>query len=57
MRAVVIEEAGAAAVLRDQEPPRPREEAVLIDVETAGLGGWDIVGAYRLGVEYPVWSG
>lgn len=26
---------------------------MLIDVDTAGLGGWDILGAYRLGVQYP----
>ena len=27
--------------------------AILIDVDTAGLGGWDTLGAYRLGVQYP----
>lgn len=42
-----------APVLRDLASPRPQAGAVLIDVETAGLGGWDVVGAYRLGVEYP----
>jgi NADPH:quinone reductase-like Zn-dependent oxidoreductase len=26
---------------------------VLIDIDTAGLGGWDTLGAYRLGVQYP----
>ncbi|MCU6453151.1 zinc-binding dehydrogenase [Sphingomonas sp. A2-49] len=25
----------------------------MIEVDTAGLGGWDVLGAYRLAVEYP----
>lgn len=53
MRAVMIQERGADPVLRDIAPPTGREGAVLIDVETAGLGGWDVAGAYRLGVEFP----
>jgi NADPH2:quinone reductase len=53
MRAAVIEELGTAPVLRDMAAPEPREGAVLIDVQTAGLGGWDVVGAYRLGTEFP----
>jgi len=32
---------------------QPLDGSVLIDVDTAGLGGWDVLGAYRLGVEYP----
>ncbi|WP_109526656.1 MULTISPECIES: zinc-binding dehydrogenase [Nocardia] len=53
MRAVVIEKRGAPPVLRDLPEPTARDGAVLIDVETAGLGGWDVAGAYRLGIEYP----
>jgi NADPH2:quinone reductase len=53
MRAAVIEERGATPVIRDFPEPAPKEGAVLIDVVTAGLGGWDVLGAYRLGVEYP----
>lgn len=25
----------------------------MVNVETAGLGGWDVLGAYRLGVQFP----
>jgi NADPH:quinone reductase-like Zn-dependent oxidoreductase len=53
MRAAVIVERGAAPVVRDFPAPQAREACILIDVETAGLGGWDVLGAYRLGVEYP----
>jgi NADPH:quinone reductase-like Zn-dependent oxidoreductase len=37
----------------DFPEPQAREGAVLINVNTAGLGGWDVLGAYRLGVEFP----
>jgi NADPH:quinone reductase-like Zn-dependent oxidoreductase len=53
MRAAVITERGAAPVIRDFPAPQAREACILIDVDTAGLGGWDVLGAYRLGVEYP----
>ncbi|HQX06992.1 MAG TPA: zinc-binding dehydrogenase [Zoogloea sp.] len=53
MRAAVIKERGAAPEVCNFESPRPQDGAVLIDVVTAGLGGWDVLGAYRLGVEYP----
>ncbi|UUZ73965.1 hypothetical protein LP415_14050 [Polaromonas sp. P1(28)-8] len=53
MRAAVISERGAPPVVGQFREPEPREGAVLIDVDTAGLGGWDVLGAYRLGVEYP----
>jgi NADPH2:quinone reductase len=53
MRAAVITERGAAPVIREFSEPQARDGAVLIDVDTAGLGGWDVLGAYRLGVEYP----
>ncbi len=53
MRAAVITERGAAPVIRDFPAPQAREGCILIDVDTAGLGGWDVLGAYRLGVEYP----
>jgi NADPH2:quinone reductase len=53
MRAAVISGNGAAPVLQDFPEPTAQEGFVLIDVETAGLGGWDVLGAYRLGVQYP----
>ena len=53
MRAAVITERGAAPAILDFPAPQARETCILIDVDTAGLGGWDVLGAYRLGVEYP----
>jgi NADPH:quinone reductase len=53
MRAVVIGEPGGEPVVQDLPEPTAKRGAVLIDVETAGLGGWDVAGAYRLGIEYP----
>jgi len=53
MRAAIIKERGAAPVIADFPEPQAKEGAVLIDVDTAGLGGWDVLGAYRMGVEYP----
>lgn len=53
MKAAVIVERGAAPVIQDFPEPQAQEGAVLIDLDTAGLGGWDVLGAYRLGVQYP----
>ncbi|NWE54283.1 zinc-binding alcohol dehydrogenase family protein [Brevundimonas sp. P7753] len=53
MRAGVISGDGAAPVLQDFPEPVPQDGCVLITVDTAGLGGWDVLGAYRLGVQYP----
>jgi NADPH:quinone reductase len=53
MRAAIIRAPGSTPVLEEFREPTRREGAVLIDVETAGLGGWDVLGAYREGVEYP----
>ncbi|KAI5913325.1 zinc-binding dehydrogenase [Thauera sp. 2A1] len=53
MKAAVISERGAAPVVQEFPEPAPQEGAVLIDMDTAGLGGWDVLGAYRLGVQYP----
>lgn len=53
MRAAVISDRGLPPVVTDFAEPRPAEGFVLIDVDTAGLGGWDVLGAYRLGVQYP----
>lgn len=53
MRAGVISGDGAAPVLQDFPEPAPQDGCVLIMVDTAGLGGWDVLGAYRLGVQYP----
>lgn len=53
MRAAIISERGAPPVVGEFREPEPAEGSVLIEVDTAGLGGWDVLGAYRLGVEYP----
>jgi NADPH2:quinone reductase len=53
MRAAVIAERGALPLPGEFPEPTSRAGAVLIDVDTAGLGGWDTLGAYRLGVQYP----
>ncbi|MDP1165665.1 hypothetical protein Q6281_29660, partial [Klebsiella pneumoniae] len=49
----VIPERGVAPVLTEFREPEPRDGALLIDMDTAGLGGWDVLGAYRLGIEFP----
>ncbi|PHR83411.1 MAG: alcohol dehydrogenase [Colwellia sp.] len=53
MKAAIIVSKGATPVIQKLEPPQPQQGCVLIDVDTAGLGGWDVLGAYRLGVEFP----
>lgn len=53
MRAAIIRDRNLPPVVQEFDPPQVREGSVLIDVDTAGLGGWDILGAYRLGVQYP----
>jgi NADPH:quinone reductase-like Zn-dependent oxidoreductase len=53
MKAAVISARGEAPVVQDFPAPAPQDGAILIDVDTAGLGGWDVLGAYRLGVQYP----
>lgn len=53
MRAAVISKRNAPPVVGEFREPEPQDGSVLINVDTAGLGGWDVLGAYRLGVEYP----
>jgi NADPH:quinone reductase-like Zn-dependent oxidoreductase len=53
MRAAVISIPGGVPVITDFAPPKAQDGCVLIDVDTAGLGGWDVLGAYRLGVQFP----
>jgi NADPH:quinone reductase-like Zn-dependent oxidoreductase len=53
MRAAVITERGATPLIQDFSDPQPQDGAVLIEMDTVGLGGWDVLGAYRLGVQYP----
>ena len=53
MKAAVITERGAAPAVQEFAAPAAQAGCVLIDVDTAGLGGWDVLGAYRLGVAYP----
>jgi NADPH2:quinone reductase len=53
MRAAIIAERGATPVVMEFPEPKAQDGAVLINVDTAGLGGWDILGAYRLGIAYP----
>src|ERR1700723_2997202 len=53
MKAAVIAERGALPLPGDFAEPTAQPGAILIDVDTGGLGGWDTLGAYRLGVQYP----
>jgi len=53
MKAAIITEKGAAPAIRDFPAPEAQPGALLVDVDTAGLGGWDVLGAYRLGVQFP----
>ena len=53
MKAAIISGQGATPAYGEFAEPEPREGCVTIDVETAGLGGWDVLGAYRLAVQYP----
>ena len=53
MKAAVITEKGATPVIREFPAPQAQAGALLVDVDTAGLGGWDVLGAYRLGVQFP----
>ncbi len=53
MRAAIITEPGVAPVVMEFPSPQAVPGAQLIDVRTTGLGGWDVLGAYRLGVQFP----
>ena len=53
MKAAIIKSKGTTPVIQEFEPPQQQQGCVLIDVDTAGLGGWDVLGAYRLVVEFP----
>jgi NADPH:quinone reductase len=53
MKAAIIAERGALPTPAEFDRPTAQAGSVLIDVDTAGLGGWDTLGAYRLGVQYP----
>jgi NADPH2:quinone reductase len=53
MKAAVITERGAAPRMQEFPEPQPQEGSILIEMDTVGLGGWDVLGAYRLGVQYP----
>ncbi len=53
MRAAVIAARNLPPVLQEFPMPLAQEGATLVRVETAGLGGWDVLGAYRLGVQFP----
>ena len=46
MRAAIISERNAPPVVGEFCEPQSQDGAVLIDVDTAGLGGWDVLGAY-----------
>jgi NADPH2:quinone reductase len=53
MKAAVITERGAAPVVQEFAEPIAQAGDILIEIDTAGLGGWDVLGAYRLGVQFP----
>lgn len=53
MQAAVISAQGETPVVQEFPEPTLQEGAILIDVDTAGLGGWDVLGMYRQDVVYP----
>lgn len=53
MKAAIIHAKGAAPAIQEFPAPEAQPGALLVDVDTAGLGGWDVLGAYRLGVQFP----
>ncbi|AEE21370.1 Alcohol dehydrogenase zinc-binding domain protein [Glaciecola sp. 4H-3-7+YE-5] len=53
MKAAILNNKGASPIIQQFETPSPQQGCILINVDTAGLGGWDVLGAYRLGVEFP----
>lgn len=53
MKAAIIAERGALPIAGEFQEPTAQPGSILIDVDSAGLGGWDTLGAYRLGVQYP----
>jgi len=53
MLAAVLTEQGGSPSVQEFREPDPVNGAVLIDVTTTALGAWDILGAYRMAVEYP----
>lgn len=53
MRAAVISERGATPAMADFPEPTAADGATLIEMDTVGLGGWDVLGAYRMGVQFP----
>lgn len=53
MKAAIIDQAGGTPYFGDFKEAEMQDGSVMINVETAGLGGWDILGAYQLGMEYP----
>jgi NADPH:quinone reductase len=53
MKAAVITGKGAVPIVQEFQEPVASQGTVLIEMDTAGLGGWDVLGAYRLGVQYP----
>ncbi|MCW2608253.1 MAG: zinc-binding alcohol dehydrogenase family protein [Frankiales bacterium] len=53
MRALVLHERGGTPRVEQHAAPHAAPGAVLVDVVTAGLGTWDVVGAYRMPVGFP----
>ena len=47
MRAALMSDPAAIPVVSDFREPQRTEDSILIDVDTAGPGGWDVLGAYR----------
>lgn len=56
MRAAILTEPGGTpVVVEDFEEPKPTAGGVIVEVATAGLGAWDVLGGQtlQLGLEYP----
>jgi NADPH:quinone reductase-like Zn-dependent oxidoreductase len=53
MRAAVLPGPSGPPAIEDFEDPKPVDGSVVIELTTAGLGAWDILGMYREAIEFP----
>lgn len=53
MRGAIQTGPGEPPVLDNIAPPTAGKDEVMVHVRTAGLGGWDIAGAYQAELKYP----
>src|SRR6266516_2796157 len=53
MRAAVLSGPSGPPAIEEFQEPKPVEGSVVIELTTAGLGAWDILGMYREAIEFP----